>query len=262
MYGFPNPMGVIPFHCFTHGVSNGPAMFQHMISWVLRDLPHVVVYIDDVLVGTSRKDPAGFIQDHRDDIIPVLDRLRGAKLGTKGEKVHLFKTKIKFLGHILCEGQRRAAPSKLRAIREWRHETITTVRRLKSFMGLAQHYSQYIQGFADIAMPLTEKMRGALSTKVLWTISMKQSFEKLKQALLENVVLDIADPMRPYVMETDASDYAVGGVLSQHNDAGELRPVAFFSRKLSGSPGKGQMNWSIREKETYAIVLMLLKFRS
>ena len=41
-----------------------------------------------------------------------------------------------------------------------------------------------------------------------------------------------------------------------------MRPVAFFSRKLEGSPGKGQMGWSIREKETYAIVLILQKFRS
>ena len=91
---------------------------------------------------------------------------------------------------------------------------------------------------------------------------MVDAFERLKKELLENVVLDIADPNKPYVMETDASDYAVGGVLSQENDAQEPRPVAFFSRKLSGLPGRGQMNWSIREKETYAIVLMLLKFRS
>ena len=75
-------------------------------------------------------------------------------------------------------------------------------------------------------------------------------------------MLDIADPSKPYEMQTDTSDYAVGGVLVQLNDQEELRPFAFFSRKLSCSPGKGQCNWSIREKETYAIVLMLLKFRS
>ena len=70
---------------------------------------------------------------------------------------------------------------------------------------------------------------------------MVESFNELKRRLLENVVLDIADPYKPYVLEVDASDYAVGGVLSQENPEGNLRPVAFFSRKLDGSPGKGQV---------------------
>ena len=75
-------------------------------------------------------------------------------------------------------------------------------------------------------------------------------------------MLDIAYPYKPYVLEVDASDFAVGGVLSQEDSENNLRPVAFFSRKLEGSTGKGQVGWSIREKESYAIVLMLKEFRS
>ena len=86
-------------------------------------------------------------------------------------------------------------------------------------MGLAQHYSQYIKDFAGIAVPLTNEMKGALARKLVWTTTMVDAFERLKKELLENVVLDIADPNKPYVMETDASDYAVGGVLSQNNEA-------------------------------------------
>ena len=91
---------------------------------------------------------------------------------------------------------------------------------------------------------------------------MVEAFHALKQALLQNVVLDIADPSKPYVLEVDASDYAVGGVLQQEDQHGRLLPVVFFSRKLEGSPGKGQVGWSVREKETYAIVLILQKYRS
>ena len=83
-----------------------------------------------------------------------------------------------------------------------------------------------------------------------------------KSLLLKNVILDIPDPYKPYVLEVDSSDFAVGGVLSQHNEVSELRPVAFFSRKLQGHLGKGQVKWNIREKETYATVLILQKFRS
>ena len=135
--------GSYQFTVLPMGVRNGPAMFQRMITWVLRDLPNVVVYIDDVLVGTAKTKGKRLLDDHLEDVQPVLERFRASRLGTKGEKVHFFKMKIKFLGHILSDGQRRAAPSKLRAIREWKHKAITTVRRLKSVMRLAQHYSQY-----------------------------------------------------------------------------------------------------------------------
>ena len=91
---------------------------------------------------------------------------------------------------------------------------------------------------------------------------MRRSLENIKNDLLSNVVLDVADPTKPYILEVDASDHAVGGVLSQHNAQNELRPVAFFSRKLQSTNGKGQAAWSVRDKETYAIVLVLQKFRS
>ena len=79
-----------------------------------------------------------------------------------------------------------------------------------------------------------------MNRKLTWTEDMRQAFIQLKTAICENVVLDIADPSKPYVMETDASHYAVGGALSQEDSNLQLRPVAFFSRKMAGSPGKGQ----------------------
>ena len=127
---------------------------------------------------------------------------------------------------------------------------------LRGSLGLAQYCSSYVKNFAHIAVPLTEqlKARSATNKKIQWTKEMLDAFEKLKRALLENVVLDIADPTKPFVLEVDASDFAIGGVLSQRDSEHNLRPVAFFSRKLEGSPGKGQMGWAIREKETHAIL--------
>jgi hypothetical protein len=118
-----------------------------------------------------------------------------------------------------------------------------------------------MKDFAKIAVPLSRQLKNRApdDVKVVWDNDMRDALEKIKSLLLENVVLDIPDPYKPYVLEVDSSDYAVGGVLSQQNSAGELRPVAFFSRKLQGDEGKGQSKWSIREKETYAIVLILQK---
>ena len=194
----------------------------------------------------------------------MLLAFRKHKITAKGQKVHLFMTMIKFCGHLLFGGKRKAAPSKLQAIKDWQPEMVKTITHLRGFLGLCQYYSTYVKNFAHIAAPLTEQLknRSAQNRKILFTPDMISSFEALKHELLNNVVLDIADPSKPFVLEVDASDYAVGGVLSQKDSEGNLRPVAFFSRKLEGSPGKGQVGWSVHEKETYAIVLILQKYRS
>ena len=76
------------------------------------------------------------------------------------------------------------------------------------------------------------------------------------------MVLDIANLHKPYVIGMDASKYAVGAVLEQEDDQGNLRPVVFFSRKLQAKNGMGQIGWSTRKEETYALIATLHKFRS
>ena len=76
----------------------------------------------------------------------------------------------------------------------------------------------------------------------------------------ENVLVGIANPYQPYILRVDASGYAVGAVLSQLDGEGNERPCAFFSQQPSGNPGMGQRGRSVREQETYAILLALLKF--
>ena len=245
------------------GIKQAPALFQRLVNWILRDVPRARAYVDDILTGTPDSGSGDLVREHAKDIGQVLQAFRKYKVTVKGVKVHLFRKMIKFCGHILFDGKRKAAPSKLEALNKWNADMIKTVTHLKGFLGLAQYYAQYVKNFADIAVPLTAQLKGREKNRpIVWTDEMRTAFSELKRQLLDNVVLDIADPYRPYVLEVDASDYAVGGVLSQEDHQGSLRPVAFFSRKLEGSPGKGQVGWSIREKETYAIVLMLLKFRS
>jgi hypothetical protein len=261
---FVTPWGQYEWTVLPMGIKNGPAMFQRMIMWILREVPCAVAYIDDVLVGSRGSTTAEILRNHFHDCCQVLQAFRKYKITAKGSKVHLFMQMIKFCGHILCDGTRRAAPSKLQAIELWKPEMIKTITHMRGFLGLAQYYSQYVKGFADIVFPLSEvlKNKEKSNAKVFWTGPMKLAFETIKKELLQNVILQIADPSKPYTLEVDASDYAIGGVLSQTDATGAERPVAFFSRKLQGKPGYGQRVWSVREKETYAIVLILLKYRS
>ena len=91
---------------------------------------------------------------------------------------------------------------------------------------------------------------------------MTEGFEKLKAQIVRNTKLCLPDLSGSRIIEWDASDYAVGGILKQTQGNGRDMPVAYFSRKLQGSRKGdkvlGQMGWTIREKETYALVCCLL----
>ena len=87
-----------------------------------------------------------------------------------------------------------------------------------------------------------------------------ESFEKLKERLLGKLELFIIDPDAPFILRADASDKAIGAVLEQDrvvapNTTPQRVPVGFFSRKLA----KSQLNWTPREKGTYAVVSALRK---
>jgi putative transposase len=262
---FVTSRGVYHWTVLPMGVKNGPAMFQAMISWIIRGLPNVIVYIDDILVGTvGDTSHPDCLKMHYKCLQELLDVFRKHHLFAKGSKMHLFKEEIKFCGHILAKGCRRAATSKLDAVNRFTPKTIRTVTHMKQFLGLVQYYAMYLKDFARVAVPLSKelKARNPDDKIIVRDKEMEVALQAIKDDLLNNAVLQLPDPYKPYVLEVDSSDFAVGGVLSQHNAAGELRPVAFFSRKLQGEQGKGQVGWSIREKETYAIVLMLQKHRS
>ena len=109
------------------------------------------------------------------------------------------------------------------------------------------------EGFRENRDPLSEQLKSRTSTnkRIVWTQDMLLAFNRLKDELLSNVVLDIADPSKPFIFEVDASDLAVGGVLSQQDEAGNLRPVGFFSRKLEGTPVKARWDGSsMRRRRT------------
>ena len=101
-----------------------------------------------------------------------------------------------------------------------------------------------MKDLAIVAVPLTKELKARQpdTHKIVWTDEMKQALDTLKQDLMDNVILQLPDPTKTYVLEVNSSDYSVGGVLSQHNDKEELRPVSLFSRKLQGEKGKDRLD--------------------
>ena len=236
-----------------------------MMEWVLQGIECADPYIDDVIVGSDGATDEELIANHERDVRVVLERLAEHKLIVDPKKAHFFMAEVEFCGHVLKQGRREPAPGKLLSIQKW--ELPRTVTQLRGFLGLTNYYSAYVPSYAEYAGPLMSKLqlnradgRKGSTKALVWKESEKEAFEKVKEILAHKLELFRVEPDQPFVMRTDASDKAIGAVLEQHREVvpGEvgLVPVAFFSRKL----GKCQLNWTPREKETYAVVSALRKW--
>ena len=141
--------------------------------------------------------------------------------------------------HIISSKGIKPDPSKVAVIKNYKEPT--TLKELRSFLGLSSYYRKFINNFAKIASPLTDLTKGftvSKSQKISivdrWKVSQQASFDQLKQIICEDVTLAFPNFNLPFKLSTDASDFAIGGILSQHDPStGEDRPITFFSRRLN-----------------------------
>ena len=229
------------------GLTGAPATFQRYINHTLREFldEFCSAYIDDILIYSN-----GSLADHRKKVKQVLARLRDAGLQIDIDKCEFEATSVKYLGFIVEAGKGiRVDPEKVQAIQQWQRPR--SVKGVRSFLGFANYYRQFIPKFSNIASPLT-----ALTKKdaaFAWSKECQTAFEELKLRLITAPVLAQWDPDRETVVETDSSGYVTGGALSQRGDDGIMRPVAFFSKKNAPA----ECNYPIHDKELLAIIRCL-----
>ena len=136
--------------------------------------------------------------------------------------------------------------SKVSAIRDW--PVPKTQKELQAFIGFANFYRCFIRHFAKIAKPLHE-LTGE-GKPFLWTDRQQKAFEDLKHAFATAPVLALPDFSKPFRVETDSSEFACGGVLSQEGKDGKYHPVAFLSKGIHGPA----LRYPIHDKELMAII--------
>jgi hypothetical protein len=253
-------MGLWQWRVMPMGAKNGNSAFQRMMEWVLSPFDFAWPFVDDVIIASDGKDFEDLVENHSRLVRAVLERFRELNLVCDLSKAHLFEEEVEFCGHILGHGCRRPAPGKLRALEKWPRPT--TVTQLRAFLGFANWYAEYIKGFAEVAAPLQDMLhlkkadaKAGCKKTLKWSSDASIAFEELKQKLLRELKLHLLDPDKDFVIHTDASKVAIGCVVEQEFD-GVLRPIAFWSRKLTTS----QRNWTPREQETYAVISSLKKF--
>jgi hypothetical protein len=169
-------------------------------------------------------------------------------------KCSFAKPRVEYIGHVIGSGERSAVQEKVRPILDIPEPK--NKKLLRSFLGMCSFYRAYIKDYAAICVPLTNLTAKSASDKINFNEEQRQAFITLKEALGESTTLYAPNPKLPFIIRTDASDYAVGAVLAQELSDGQEYPIAFASSKLSGA----QKNWSTIEKEAYAIIFALNKF--
>ena len=224
------------FNRMSFGYTGSGGFFQCSVENVLADILYSrsLVYLDDVLVlGKS-------FDNHCTSLDMVLSRLYDAGIRLKLKKCKFFTNETNYLGHIISDKGIKPNPEKTRAIEQWKKPT--NIKDIRQFHGLISYYRKFIPNFARRAAPLTDLMKGKrvsrgkrqvfVPCKFDWTHMHDKAFEDLKKALLEEVCLAHQDFNSNFILELDASRSGLGAVLSQRIN-GELRPIAFASRKTS-----------------------------
>jgi hypothetical protein len=235
---------VMPF-----GLCNAPASFQNYINHILFDLLDntCTAYLDDILVYSANR------KDHREHVREVVRRLTEAGLQIDVHKCEFETTRTKYLGLIVSPGGIQMDPAKVKTIRDWLPPP--SLKDLQKFLGFANFYRRFIRDFSKIAAPLNRLL--LKTTPWHWGEEQQLAFIDLKTAFATAPVLAMFDYTRRTILETDASDWASGGVLSQYDDNGLLRPIAYFSSKHSAQ----ECNYEIYDKELLAIIKALEEWR-
>ncbi|KAJ1601242.1 hypothetical protein NDA14_000540 [Ustilago hordei] len=240
---FGTQLGLYEYLVMPFGLANALAHFQSFINDIFRDIIgiYVVVYLDDFLIFSDTEEA------HVKHVTEVLTRLRSNRLFAKLSKCEFHTKTVEFLGYIIKPTGIEMDPEKVRTVKEWpMPESIHDIQR---FLGFANFYRRFIAHFARIAKPLTALVKPIERFKKFeLPEEAQQAFHKLIQAFTSAGVLQHFDYHLPTRLETDASDFAIAGVLKQEHE-GRWHPVAFYSRKMSSA----EKNYEIHDKELLAV---------
>jgi transposase InsO family protein len=240
---FRTRYGLYEFLVMPFGLCNAPATFQDMINHIFRDLldQGLVAYIDDLLIYAPTQ------EQHDQIVTEVLTRLRRHRLAVAAEKCEWAKEEVEFLGYVIGREGVKMSQEKVEAVLEWKSPQ--SLAETQQFLGFANFYRRFIRDYSRIAKPLTELTKGN-GRNWTWTTEAERAFVELKGRFTSAPVLAHFDPARPAIIETDASDFALGAILSQRDDHNQLHPVAFHSRKFTPA----EINYEIHDKELLAVV--------
>ena len=233
---------VMPF-----GVKNGPATFQRVMNEVLKDIPGVRPYIDDVMVHTPDE------KSHLVTLASVLSRLQQAGMVCKLKKCNFAQPESEFLGFVVGHGKVRMQSQLVTKISNLPEPV--DKRQVRRFVGMCSFYRHFIRDFSSIAAPLTSVMGKTAEWK--WGDEQREAYADLKLAIIADPVLCLPDFDKPFIIYTDASNIGTGAVLTQQNEQGKSYVVRYLSKKLNDT----ETRYSTTEREYLAVIHAVRAFK-
>jgi hypothetical protein len=217
-----------------------------MMDTVLKDFiaeGFVVVYMDDINIYSQST------AEHLLHLDKVFKRLSEVGIYCRPHKCTFMKSQIKFLGFIVGHGCRHVDPAVKQVVADW--PVPTSKADVKSFLGFANFYREFIQDYSALATPLHNLTSDKVDFPVQLAADQLQAFISVRDALTSAPAMRLFDHNQPHVrvrLRTDASNFAIGAVLEQDFGSG-FQPVAYRSKKLNGA----QVNYSAYDRELLAI---------
>jgi hypothetical protein len=233
------------FKVMPFGLTNAPATLQAIMNNIFAPLlrKSVLVFMDDILVFSKT------LEDHEKHLAEVLQILASNHMFIKRSKCSFAQPQLEYLGHIIGAQGVATDPTKVKVVQEW--PIPSTVKQVRSFLGLAGYYKKFIRQYGVISRPLSNLLKKG--TQFLWTTVHQEAFQVLKQALISAPVLKLPDFSQPFVIETDACDKGIRAVLMQQG-----HPIAYLSKGL----GPKNAALSTYEKECLAVLMAVDKWKS
>lgn len=220
------PFGLFEFTRMSFGLRNAANTFQRFVNQITHGLDFVFTYIDDILVYSDSED------DHRKHLEILFGRLKEYGVTINVNKCEFAVRNIKFLGYNIASTGISPCEDRVKIINSYpRPSKIIELRR---FLGMVNYYHRFIKGLAGIIVPLNDFVKGNPSRNQLikWNDRAIKAFEETKTAAANATLLVYPNSQGKLQLVTDASDWAIGAVLQQC-DKSQVKPIAFFSRKLS-----------------------------
>ena len=260
-------MGLYEWTRVAMGLKGAPSYFQSRMAFeVLSELLYhcCELYIDDVIVHGQNEENFLF------NLEEVFKRLLAKNITLNPKKCHFGMKQTEFVGHVIDKEGRQISSDKIEKVLKFSKPT--TIKELRSFLGLVNYFRDHIDHHSDRVRPLFDLLKkasgddnlsskkGRCSSKPLsWTRAANLAYDEMVLAVAgapKLFYLENDERSHPIILKTDASDYGYGAYLYQKLNQVKEQPVAFSSKTFS----KEQVRWSTFEKEAYGIYHAVLYF--
>lgn len=222
MLSLSTHIGIFKQLRMPYGITPASAIFQRIIDQLTQGIPFTASYQDDIIVSGKS------LENCRENLEVVLEKLKAAGLTIKRKKCELFKKEIEYLGHVITRDGLKKSESKIEAIKEAPRPS--SIHAVRSFCGLVQYYSKFIPNLSQILSPIYQLL--TKGTKFEWNEKCEHSFQLIKKLIAQDIILTRFDPEKPVILITDASSEGISAILYHKEANGTEKPIACCSRTL------------------------------